>query len=408
MTLTNYLYRADGLKLQKRFGTKQVDYVDGLQYQDGVLQFVPTSQGYYDWQNKRYVYHYKDHLGNVRLSFGKDASQSREILSESNYYPFGLKHEGYNGVKTDNETYKYQFNGKEEQETGHYDFGARNYDPAIGRWFNLDPLAEKTMQPYSAFNNNPVMFTDPTGMEAEGLDELKDWYKNLETKNLEYFQGSGEIKGYEHIGESIRDGDLHYAADGKVYDDSFIGQGRPGLGERNLPELAIQKKYSMASKAWNSDVARALIPDVYTIGLTANAAAWIGTGTTPINFSLITRGKEPGIYYTPTINASGGTGGEANAGIAISTARYTRNPRRITSDMLQGHTLGGSAGVGLGPNASVNAFYAPVDPEKPIGKDGGFFGAGAFIGLGIEGSPAIINYQLNYQYTPLVSPIIKF
>ncbi|MEC5396153.1 RHS repeat-associated core domain-containing protein, partial [Bergeyella sp. RCAD1439] len=34
-------------------------------------------------------------------------------------------------------------------------------------WLNVDPLVEKTMQPYAYTNNNPIMLIDPTGMEAE-------------------------------------------------------------------------------------------------------------------------------------------------------------------------------------------------------------------------------------------------
>jgi len=209
----NYTYDASGVKLRKVVtdGTTvtTTDYLGGFQYQNSVLQFFPTAEGYVnvtDGTTFNYVYNYTDHLGNVRLSYQKEANGSLKILEENNYYPFGLKHSGYNNTNLANTNYKYKYNGKELQDELNlnlYDYGARNYDPAIGRWFNIDPLAEKFINttPYNYVLNNPVNMIDPDGMEAQDI-----WGRNRYNEMGMYIppheRGSkdGNDNGYERDG----------------------------------------------------------------------------------------------------------------------------------------------------------------------------------------------------------------
>ena len=167
---TFYLYRADGVKVKKDFPGKVTDYLDGFQYENGALQFVPTAEGYYDFVKQRYVYNYTDHLGNIRLSYYKGTG-GLIVDKESNYYPFGLEHKGYNN-SVGNSAYRYSYQGQERQEdTNWLAFKWRNYDPTIGRFFNVDPLSENF--PYNstyAIQENKMGL----GIEFEGLELLKN------------------------------------------------------------------------------------------------------------------------------------------------------------------------------------------------------------------------------------------
>ena len=206
-----YIYDATGVKKGKKvtsplLGVRgEIDYLNGFQYRDYKLNFFPTAEGYVratEVNNSyvySYVYNYKDHLGNIRMSYALDPQNPGQlkILEENNYYPFGLKHKNYssdilihqqrNGALAlrppfpdDPDIpipfvpvleYNYKYNGKEYQDElglGVYDYGARNYDPAIGRWMNIDPLAEtsRRFSPYAYALDNPVYFIDPDGMKA--------------------------------------------------------------------------------------------------------------------------------------------------------------------------------------------------------------------------------------------------
>jgi len=126
----------------------------------------------YQWQ-----YTLKDHLGNRRVLFtdkNNDGqiqqsadSELNEVLSISNYSPFGLEL----GGSHQNMGYQnaYKFTGKEENSfTGYFNFGARWSDPTIGnRFLHVDPHADRypSLSGYSAFGNNPVSVVDPDGRD---------------------------------------------------------------------------------------------------------------------------------------------------------------------------------------------------------------------------------------------------
>lgn len=225
-----YFYDATGVKLKKKvtngLAVTNTEYMDGFQYTNSVLDFFPHAEGYVKaistsgtpggpiTLSYKYVFTYTDHLGNIRLKYAQDPSNNNliSILEEDHYYPYGLKHNGYSSshlVFTKDEdpgsgivltpvnpflgdSYKYKFGGKEysqDLDLNTYDFGARNYDPALGRWMNIDPLAEQMRRhsPYNYAFDNPVYFIDPDGMAP--------------TPPLDYYNTSGKKIGTDGVAD---------------------------------------------------------------------------------------------------------------------------------------------------------------------------------------------------------------
>ncbi|SFS65735.1 RHS repeat-associated core domain-containing protein [Zhouia amylolytica] len=174
----SYIYDAIGTKLRKEVNggnTTTTDYAGNYIYENGSLKFFSHGEGYVDADNGyEYVYQYKDHLGNVRLSYknvGTISAPNLQIQEENNYYPFGLQHKGYNNVINGTE-HPYTYNGKEEQnELGlnWLDYGWRNYDASLGRFMSPDPVAPEypEISPYVYVRNNPVFLIDPDGRDWE-------------------------------------------------------------------------------------------------------------------------------------------------------------------------------------------------------------------------------------------------
>jgi RHS repeat-associated protein len=167
----SYIYDAAGTKLAKIGTSSNYTYYAGsFVYSGSSLSYILTKEGMW-LPGGNYQYYLKDHLGNTRLAVNT-SGQGGTVVQQTDYYPFGMDIACYNGG-LDN---MYRYNGKEFQEDvinskalSWYDYGARFYDPAIGRWHILDMVADLAYSwtPYRYAFNNPLRFIDPNGMTEE-------------------------------------------------------------------------------------------------------------------------------------------------------------------------------------------------------------------------------------------------
>ncbi|USN45947.1 MAG: RHS repeat-associated core domain-containing protein [Candidatus Woesearchaeota archaeon] len=141
------------------FGFDDVDVGDavrGLSF-PVVTRFVP---GVGELRNGKLSFRHSDRLSSVRL---KTAANTAQVTGEFLSLPFGqelIKENTRLAFATE----------KELDESGLYFFGARYYDPNIGRFTGVDPV--RSNHAYSYVNNNPMNAVDPTGMAGTSLETL--------------------------------------------------------------------------------------------------------------------------------------------------------------------------------------------------------------------------------------------
>ena len=181
-----------------------------------VLKFFPTAEGFYDFENTEYIYQYKDHLGNVRLSYKREGNQP--IVTDSNdFYPFGMsfvrnsEEDAHFGTGS---YFNYKYNGKELQETGMYDYGARFYMSDAVIWGQHDPLAEvsRRFSPYAYAFNNPIRFIDPDGRTGQDwILRNGTWKYDENITSVTQAQNTPGVSGFAANGTLVQYSDGGYA-----------------------------------------------------------------------------------------------------------------------------------------------------------------------------------------------------
>lgn len=424
-----YLYNANGKKLRKTvtesaMPVKTQEYLDGFDYANGTLEAIHTAEGYVKAASDgtrpafNYIYNYKDHLGNIRLSYTKDpVSEQVVIIEENNYYPFGLTHKNYNTTKRMYDrmgggviefcpdcpfmySYNYKFNGQEFQEElglNMYDMPFRDYDPAIGRWTGMDPVLDYERSPYNGFDNNPAFWADPSGADV------------TIGGNITTATGKDAGSLYNALLSYMDNGSAEFGAEGKIeyMDSSYSLDENDGNGNPPYKPTSIEafvrffNRFNDAGKFLNTineimskttrQERHKYGPDaiLYTKSVEGGAVAG---GTVSAGFLYIIRGPNSGFYAL-------GDYGIGSSSISISTGftsqalYFSGTINNITANTFSGPREAWSISGDVGFSAGINA-------TSSTSSSGNVYGIGGFFGLGV--SATLLDFNRNTGTTIII------
>ena len=196
-----FTYLPDGTKRGRTFLGKdrslsRTEYRGNLVCADDTLKYILFDGGLIamDGAEPEYLFFLRDHLGSVRVVARPDGN----AVQVNHYYPYGRAFAGggmsgnagahpvEGGVSVaggsleiggetggmelarPGDSQPYRFLGNElytSNSLGLYDFSARMYDPALGRFLSVDPMAEgyRHLSPYAYCAGNPVVYVDKDG-----------------------------------------------------------------------------------------------------------------------------------------------------------------------------------------------------------------------------------------------------
>jgi RHS repeat-associated protein len=299
---------------------------------------------------------------------------------------------------------KYQYNGKEFNSDfglNLLDYGARYYDPTIGRFISPDPLSSLApgWTPYRYGFNNPIIYTDPTGM-FESKDEAKQYAKD-----------NGIKTGLFRNNKIAKQSDGSYAIENKkehssIANDKDFGVMTSALVTADRPSRYANYNFSESETMRNIKgfpaVASNAIPEKVGVSLATSSHAGVGTSNS-LDLTWITKGQDASIvpYVTTTTGFQAGTRASADATISFQAGYY------INSNRAKGNMKGGLLGWSAYGNASAG-FVAGGTVGGSLGFSGkpfssptwaaGSIGGGASIGGGVSGGLSYTHPLLPSQF----------
>ncbi len=192
-------------------------------------------------------YFHSDHLGSSSVVTDNNGA----TVWSSEYLPFGMM-----DSTTGTEDNEYAYTGKEyDGDTGLYYYGARHYDPLIGRFMSVDGV-DPTPNPYSYVSNNPMKYIDPTGNVGEGAGSVfyGSSYVSQEARVTANTQMTDFAKGSVEVALDTY-GDAFALATGKSVFGEDVGRGwaAAGLVIPIASGSSMNRAIRKIIKAWKSE-----------------------------------------------------------------------------------------------------------------------------------------------------------
>ncbi|MCB9771318.1 MAG: VCBS repeat-containing protein [Candidatus Omnitrophica bacterium] len=195
--IAEYLYDGDGGRVQKTSYVTTPAVVTkyiGEMYEEtdnvGTMFVFLGSQrvAAIDTNSGTPLYYHMDYLGSTNVMSDNNGNVAELI----EYDPYGKiqRHDNYGG---NTRLAKQQFTGKKlDDETGLIYFGARYYDPLLGRFITADTIVQnpsdpQTLNRYSYCQNNPINKIDPDGHRS--------WWKKFWGGVKDFFRDFGGLIG---------------------------------------------------------------------------------------------------------------------------------------------------------------------------------------------------------------------
>jgi RHS repeat-associated protein len=320
------------------------------------------------------------------------------VLQQTHYYPFGMRMSEISTSLADTSN-NYLYNGKELQDDfglNWYDYGARFYDPALGRFTTVDPIADifNYQSPFAYASNNPIKYIDFMGLGSTiGADELTDeqWIEtsrpgadpNLakqyreQNRQKEMFQQ--QLQNLVNAnGNMLKNSGLsgyYTMVDGVIVQNHIYGFGDffPSFEASNDDDLSY---IEALKQAWNLKLIGKNFPDNISFETTISGAFVVGNSM-HYSLNLLTRGNDAGFHLTST--SMDRIGAEFNIGIGINCSYFTRNPLFLTKETLNGPIKNVSGGFIWGGSGFFG--YPDSNSKKPT-----WIGVGTGIGFTIGAS----------------------